>query len=90
MKEQEVVFYNKCNFDCDLESWEIKDEGRKKFIFPNFILEGNQELKVIVGDLENYGNNLYWKGETYVWTSTGDTLFLRDNYGKLVLWKFLN
>jgi len=89
VKEQEVVFYNKCNFDCDLKNWEIKDEGRKKFIFPNFILERNQEMKVIVGDFDNYGNNLYWKGETYVWTSTGDTLFLRDDGGRLVLFELI-
>jgi micrococcal nuclease len=89
VKEQEVVFYNKCNFDCDLENWEIKDEGRKKFIFPDFILERNQKMKVIVGDFDNYGNNLYWKSETYVWTSTGDTLFLRDDEGRLVLFELI-
>jgi micrococcal nuclease len=86
-KEQEVVFYNKCNFDCNLETWEIKDEGRKKFIFENFILERNQEVKIVVGDGTNSKNILYWKGESYVWTSTGDSLFLRDANGKLVLFR---
>jgi len=33
---------------------------------------------------------LFWKGKDYVWTSTGDTLFLRDDEGKLVLWEMYN
>lgn len=89
VKEQEVVFYNKCNFDCDLENWEIKDEGRKKFIFDDFVLERKNEVKLLVGDLDNSRNILYWKNEKYVWTSTGDTLFLRDDKGKLVLFEFI-
>ncbi len=32
-------------------------------------------------------NTLSWKGEKYVWTRTGDSLFLRDSEGALVLWK---
>jgi len=28
-----------------------------------------------------------WKKKDYVWTKTGDSLFLRDSKGKLVLWK---
>jgi hypothetical protein len=84
---QEVIFYNKCNFDCDLNGWTIKDEGRKKFVFKDFILDKDKEVKIIVGEGINNGNNLFWKGEDYVWTSTGDTLFLRDSEGRLVLWE---
>ena len=47
---QEVSFYNKCDFECDLTGWEIKHEGRKKFIFPVFVLEKEKEIKVIVGE----------------------------------------
>jgi hypothetical protein len=49
-KKQEVDFYNKCDFDCNLTKWNIKDEGRKNFYFPNFILRKNQEVKNIVGN----------------------------------------
>ena len=87
VKNQEIIFNNNCSFDCDLTSWTIKDEGRKRFIFQNFILEKNKEVKIIVGNETNTNNILYWKNEGYVWTSTGDTLFLRDADGKLVLWR---
>jgi len=83
---QEVVLKNICGFNCSLTAWEMKDEGRKKFIFPEFVLEPNKEIYIIVGKNE-MDNTLLWERETYVWTKTGDTLFLRDNLNKLILWK---
>jgi micrococcal nuclease len=76
-RNQEVIFYNDCGFDCDLNDWIIKDEGRKKFVFQDFVLEKNKEVKITAKDF----------GEDYVWTKTGDTLFLRDKEGRLVLWE---
>lgn len=87
VKNQEIVFYNKCDFPCSLKDWRIKDEGRKKFIFPDFVLKAKKEIVVIVGNKTDDENILFWKKEEYVWTSTGDTLFLRDDEGKLVLWE---
>ena len=84
---QEIIFYNSCDFSCDLTNWNIKDEGRKNFIFPEFILNSNSEVKIIVGEGIDNHKNLFWKNEEYVLTSTGDTIFLRDSDGKLVLWK---
>jgi len=87
VKDQEIVFYNKCNFPCDLTNWNIKDEGRKNFIFPKFVLNSNSDVKIIVGEGDNNNEILFWKNEDYVLTVTGDTLFLRDPKGKLVLWE---
>lgn len=82
-----VIFYNQCDFDCDLTAWEIKDEGRKKFVFEDFVLGEGREIKVVVGEGINSEKKLFWKGKDYVWTNTGDTLFLRDDKGRLVLWQ---
>ena len=86
-KNQVVVFYNKCGFDCELSGWEIKDEGRKKFIFPEFVLGDKNEMEVKVGDGKDNSNTLFWKTKTYIWTKSGDTLFLRDKKKGLVLWE---
>jgi endonuclease YncB( thermonuclease family) len=82
-----IVLHNTCNFDCNMNKWTIKDEGRKKFIFGNFTLQSNDDVEIIVGEGRNNKETLYWKNQTYVWTSTGDTMFLRDAEGKLVLWE---
>lgn len=87
VKNQTAIFYNNCSFDCSLAGWNIKDEGRKNFFFPDFTLTSNKEVSIIVGNRTNSENILYWAGEDYVWTAGGDTLFLRDEKGKLVLWK---
>ena len=84
---QEAIFYNSCNYNCNLNNWKIKDEGRKIFIFPNFNLNSGKEIVVKVGEGKDNKDVLFWKGEDYIWTKTGDTLFLRDSEGKLVLWE---
>lgn len=87
LKKQTAIFYNNCSFSCSLTGWNIKDEGRKNFFFPEFTLTGNSEVSVVVGNQTDNSTTLFWKGESYVWTAGGDTLFLRDEKGKLVAWK---
>lgn len=82
---KDLILYNVCNFDCELDKWSIKDEGRKNFIFKNFTLKGKNSVKIIVGEGEDTDNELYWKEENYVWTKSGDSLFLRDGKNRLVL-----
>ncbi len=83
-----VNLYNSCNKSCDLTGWDIKDEGRNHFKFSSFILEPKNS--VIIKDSKynrkDSSNYLYWKVKQNVWTNTGDTFFLRDAEGKLVLW----
>jgi len=81
-----VILFNNCVFSCSLQGWWIKDEGRKEFVFPKISLGSGKSVTVKVGNKTSTQNTLFWNGETYVWTRTGDTMFLRDNESKLVLW----
>ncbi len=72
-----LILYNSCDFDCNLTGWSIKDEGRKKFVFKNIILNPGKEIEITA---KNFN-------QSYVWTKTGDSVFLRDDEGKLVLWE---
>lgn len=87
--EREIVtFENICSKNCDLTNWMIKDEGRKEFFFPQFALEKNSQVSIIVSEEgTNTNEKLFWIRSDYVWTETGDTLFLRDENGRLVLWE---
>jgi micrococcal nuclease len=82
---QRVVLYNECSFECNLKNWEIKDEGRKKFVL-SAIIKPQKEISIIVGEGENKENTLFWTKQPYVWTKTGDSLFLRDEKGNLVVY----
>lgn len=84
---QEAIFRNTCSFSCNLTGWQIKDEGRKEFVFPEFVLNERNEITVKVGNSTGNQSILFWKGYDYVWTKSGDTLFLRDKNLDLVLWK---
>jgi len=82
-----IILQNICSSIYNIKGWDIKDEGRKHFTFPSFTLEPNTQVEIKVGQGTNTHATLYWENEDYVWTKTGDTLFLRDEKNKLVLWE---
>ena len=84
--DQEVLFFNNCSYDCNLTNWQIKDEGRKKLTFNKTYIKSNKEIKILVSNCTSSQDLICWNKQDYVWTKDGDTLFLRDVNGKLVLW----
>jgi hypothetical protein len=72
-EEDYVLLENTCSYSVDLEDWNIKDEGRKKYVFGEFILGDFENIKITNEDFN----------ETYVWTNSGDSIFLRDGQNKL-------
>lgn len=85
--KEKVILKNICLFSCNLLNWSIKDEGRKTFFFDDFFLLGNEEISIVVSNKNSSSKERIWKREDTVWTDSGDTLFLRDSLGKLVLWR---
>lgn len=81
-EKQFLELRNICNYSCNLTSWKIHSQGRRKFNFPKISLEPNKSLYIIVGDKENEPNILYFK-ETNVFSKT-DSIYLRDEFGKLI------
>jgi len=61
---------NSCNLNCNVDGWEIKGEGRKKFLF-NGILKPDEEIKFEL-DLTNSGGSLFLRdgeGKLVEWKS---------------------
>ncbi|MEK6881347.1 MAG: lamin tail domain-containing protein, partial [Nanoarchaeota archaeon] len=82
--DEEIEILNSCSLECNLDQWTIKDEGRKKFVFEDFKLKPLSRIIVKTGAGENSEEILFWGGEEYVWTDSGDSLYLRDSKNKLI------
>lgn len=77
IENQIVTLKNICNKEISLSDWSIKDEGRKKFIFQYTKIKSFGSINITQ---ENFN-------EDYVWTKAGDSIFVRDEKNKLVLWE---
>jgi len=85
-----VTFVNTCSYSCDLTSWTVKDESsRNPYVFPSFILESEKTVTLYTGCGTNTKAQLYRCSSGYscnaIWNNDGDTLYLRNSNGELVL-----
>jgi micrococcal nuclease len=80
-----VEFSNTCSFSISMIGWTVKDEATHIYDFPDFSLGPQQKVTLYTGSGEDSLDELYW-GETWsVWNNDGDTLYMRDSEGNLVL-----
>ncbi len=83
-----VSFKNICPFECSLTSWSVKDAGTAAYKFPDFTLGPESSMKLFSGPGLDAEGELYWNRTgscKAIWNNDGDTLYLRDSEGKLVL-----
>lgn len=82
-----VIFKNSCDYEIDLSEWTVKDEATHSFTFPPFILESTWQVTLHSGFGEDSVHDLFWNSSNAIWNNSGDTLFLRNWQGELVLYK---
>lgn len=63
------ILRNRCDFNCDLNGWIVKDNANHFF----------KLKKIMAGENEKYDS----KGK--IWNNDGDRFFMRDAKGKLVI-----
>ncbi|MBI3190494.1 thermonuclease family protein [archaeon] len=85
-----VKFVNTCSYSCDLTSWTVKDESsRNPYVFPIFVLESGKTVTLYTGCGTDTKTQFYWCSSGYscnaIWNNDGDTLYLRNSNGELVL-----
>ena len=74
-----------CDFAIAMENWTVKDEATHIYKFPDFVLAAHQTVTLYTGPGSDSPDELYW-GETWsVWNNNGDTLYMWDSDGSLVL-----
>ncbi len=70
ISNEEDAIINSCNFECDINGWEIKEEGRDKIIFEEVLQPGEQ--KEFELDLKDSGGGLFLRdkeGKLVFWDS---------------------
>lgn len=85
MNDEYVTFKNVCDSTVDMTAWEVKDGGSNTYKFPVFVLGDGRVGILYSGAGEDGDGKLYWDSEMPVWNNDGDTLYLRDADGKLIL-----
>ncbi len=90
LNDEYINFGNICSYSIDMTGWTVKDETASHiYTFPSFVFQAKATLTLYTGTGENTNSALYWgrKSGNYaaIWNNDGDTLFLRDKGGKLVL-----
>ncbi|MFH1588547.1 MAG: thermonuclease family protein [Candidatus Diapherotrites archaeon] len=83
--DEYVKFKNSCEEEIDLIGISVKDAGRNKYVFEEFVLGSNEELILHTEIGVNSGNEFYWNSNSNIWNNDFDSLFVRDSKGKLVL-----
>jgi len=86
LNDEYFTLKNTCDFLIDMTSWTAKDEATHIYTFPQFDLASQSTVTIYSGTGTDTSTELYW-GRTYgsIWNNGGDTLYLRDSDGKLVL-----
>jgi len=90
LNDEYVIFSNKCDYSIKMNGWTIKDETAFHiYTIPSFTSQAKSTFTLYTGIGKDTSSALYW-GRTSgdygaIWNNNGDTLFLRDSNGNLVL-----
>lgn len=85
LNDEYVIFRNTCSQPIDMMDWTVKDEANHVYTFPSFVLESHAEVTLYTGRGTDTKIELYWCSSGAIWNNNGDTLFLRNANGELVL-----
>lgn len=88
LNDEYIIFKNICSQDFNMSNWTVKDEATHIFTFPSFYFAPQATITLYSGSGTNTTDKFYWNrtDERYaIWNNTGDTIYLRDDSGDLVL-----
>jgi competence protein ComEC len=86
LNDEYVVFRNAGDRPIDLSGWTVSDEADHTYAFPEgATLAPGETLTLHTGAGRDGDGDYYWNAERPVWNNAGDTVFVRDADGSLVL-----
>lgn len=81
-----IVIENQGQTPIDLTGWTVSDSSSlDPYLFPNFILPAKVQVTLRTGFGKNTESDLFWGSRRPVWNNDGDTIFIRDAAGRLIL-----
>ncbi len=83
--DEYIVIENRDDAPVDLTGWIVYDEAHHRYLFPSFILQTKEAVTLRTCLGRNSQNELFWGSRTPIWNNDGDTIFIRDSQGQLVL-----
>lgn len=66
-----VILGNNCSFSCNLQGWTVNDDSSSHEKKLNFVIQANSQYRI------DYNGS--------IWNDAGDSLYLRDELGGLVI-----
>ena len=89
LNDEYVIFSNSCSYSISLNDWTVKDEATHIYTFSDFTLAAVSTVSLYTGSGTDTSTELYWSSSgkpcNAIWNNDGDTLYLRDEEGKLAL-----
>ncbi|MGC8575744.1 MAG: stalk domain-containing protein, partial [Caldisericum sp.] len=79
-----VEIKNTGSTSVNLKGFTLEDKAHHKFIFPDFVLNNGETVKVYSGSGTPNSSSLYWGSNSAIWNNDGDTAYLYDNSGNLI------
>lgn len=86
LNDEYIVFENRGESALEMGGWVVEDEKNHEYIVPSgFTLEPGAQVTLYTGSGEDTESKLYWGSDSAVWNNGGDTIYVRDDSGSLVL-----
>ena len=86
LNDEYIVFENTGESALDMSGWTVSDEADHTYTVPQgFTLDPGAQVTLYTGSGENSESELYWGSERAVWNNNGDTIYVHNNDGSLVL-----
>jgi endonuclease YncB( thermonuclease family) len=85
LNDEYIILTNDGLDPVDLTGWIMSDAVNHTYHFPSFVLSPNGTVTIRTGIGKNTKDQLYWGSRSPIWNNNGDTIFLMDAEGNIVL-----
>ena len=85
LKDEYILIENRGKKELNCTGWTVSDESHRRYLFPRFTLPAGGKVTLRTGLGKNSAAELFWGSRTSIWNDHGDTIFINDAKGNLIL-----